>query len=626
MFDNIFNILTSKIDKLVKTTNDDILFDTTFQLPIFYTDKLQLSADIIKDLELSGPNGIIMDKDSINDGIYKVLFDIKQGDIFKTQMVKKWSEYYTTNVDFINDTIKVIKSPELTKIVVDVPIMDEKILTVWKDLKEDEYFLEKYSYMEWSYLENWNNSPLFLWLYACMNILSPIITILIPLIFFVFPVVLMVIFCQPFTFESYFTYLKELSRHHFIGNMIGVIDGSVQFSWDKIIGALVSILFYGISIYQNVISGYHFYNNMKLVNEHLITLRDYLASTNDRIETFLRIVSGDNAPSYGKFVAELKTHQATIIAMQREVTAIKDFAVDFKKCGELGTLLCAFYQFHKNPAFECTLKYTMGFNGYISSLVSLSAQYQKDAISSCTISKKALQIKKQYYPFLGKSNSVTNDITLDKNIILTGSNGCGKSTLMKTTLINVILSQQIGFGFYDSMTFMPYDSFHCYLNIIDTGANNDSLFMAQSRRSKDIMSAIVKGGAHLCILDEIFCGTEIKSCTDSCVAFINELLKNGDCRFILSTHIVDICKKRDVAKSGKVANYKMEVIESGDDIKNTYRLVPGISRVKGALSVFKNMDFPSDFIKYIRDNKNNIATIDAPPDAPVPGDVIAERL
>jgi DNA mismatch repair ATPase MutS len=188
---------------------------------------------------------------------------------------------------------------------------------------------------------------------------------------------------------------------------------------------------------------------------------------------------------------------------------------------------------------------------------------------------------------------------------------------MKTTLINVILSQQIGFGFYDSMKFTPYDSFHCYLNIIDTGANNDSLFMAQSRRSKDIMSAIVKGGAHLCILDEIFCGTEIKSCTDSCVAFINELLKNGDCRFILSTHIVDICKKRDVVKSGKVANYKMEVIESGDDIKNTYRLVPGISRVKGALSVFKKMDFPQDFIKYIRDNKsNNNGATNVPPDAP----------
>lgn len=92
MFDNIFNILTPTIDKPVKTADDSVLFDTTFQLPIFYTDKLQLSADIIKDLELRVPNGanngITDDKDGINHGIYKVLFDIKGGDIFKTQMVK----------------------------------------------------------------------------------------------------------------------------------------------------------------------------------------------------------------------------------------------------------------------------------------------------------------------------------------------------------------------------------------------------------------------------------------------------------------------------------------------------------------------------------------------------------
>jgi DNA mismatch repair ATPase MutS len=124
--------------------------------------------------------------------------------------------------------------------------------------------------------------------------------------------------------------------------------------------------------------------------------------------------------------------------------------------------------------------------------------------------------------------------------------------------------------------------------------------MAQSRRSKDIMLNIEKGGSHFCILDEIFCGTEIKSCTDSCIAFINELLKNPNCTFILSTHITKICKK----SFNNVINCKMEVIENGDDIKNTYKIVAGISNVKGALNVFKNMDFPADFINYIRNNKD----------------------
>lgn len=608
------------------------LFDTTFQLPIHYlTDKHKMSSDIIADLELvttnDNTNGTTTgtdDGDTCN-GIYKVLFDIKTGEIFKNQMVKKWSEYYTTDEQFINNTIDVIKSSDLIDNVdgrdISDIIMDETVVQIWKDLKEDEYFLEKYSYMEWQYLESFNNSPLFLWLYSCINIISPLLTILIPLLFFVFPVVLMIIFYQPFTFESYFAYLKELSKHHFIGNMIGIIDGSVDFGWDKIMGGLVSILFYGISIYQNIIGGFHFYNNMKRMNDHLISLRKYLSLTEQRIDTFLKIINNNVTPltTYDTFCTELKKQRTIIVEMQKEVDNVSEFAVDFKKCGELGTLLCAFYQFHKNPVYEETLKYTMGFNGYFGSLVALKTQYMDNIISSCSISSITsitpdtpdtpdtdganntdTVIKQQYYPLLG-IGGVKNDITLDKNIVLTGSNGCGKSTLMKTTMINIILSQQIGFGFYDKMSLVPYDKFHCYLNIIDTGANNDSLFMAQSRRSKDIMASIEKGGRHFCILDEIFCGTEIKSCTDSCIAFINELLKNRDCRFVLSTHITDICKKKF---GGKVANYKMEVIESGDDIKSTYRIVPGVSNVKGALSVFKNMDFPEDFINYIRSNKN----------------------
>lgn len=603
MFSSIFTINTPSIDKPETLNPENSLFDTIFQLPIYYLDdKHRLSQEIIKDLELNNTQN--KDDSIYNDGIYKILFDIKSGDIFKNQMVKKWSEYYTTNTYYINDTIKIIKSPLLID-EQDEIINDETMITIWKDLKEDNYFLEKYSYIEWSYLENWNNSSIFLWLYSCMNILSPILTLLIPLIFFIFPVILMIIFLKPLTLESYFIYLKELSKHHFIGNMIGVIDGSVNFSWDKLIGALVSILFYGISIYQNIIGGFHFYNNMKLVNNHLITLRNYLSLTNKRIECFISVIDKNDITTYNKFYDDLKVHQIIIKEMQNEVNNVSEFALDFKKCGDLGNLLCSFYQFHKNPLYEKTLKYSMGFNGYYTSLIILKSQYEKDNINYCTIINKnsdiKTSIKNQYYPFLGKMSSVKNDIILDKKIILTGSNGCGKSTLMKTLLINIILSQQIGFGFYEKLQFTPYDKFHCYLNIIDTGVNNDSLFMAQSRRSKEIMESIQTGDSHFCILDEIFCGTEIKSCTDSCIAFINELLKNPKCYFILSTHITKICKVK--FKNNTIANYKMEVIENDDDIKNTYKIIPGISTIKGALSVFKNMNFPKDFIKYIRENK-----------------------
>ena len=139
MFAGIFTLNTPSIKK--EETKKDYLFETTFQLPIYYLEnKHKLSTELIKDLELNNTQN---NSDTVkSDGIYKILFDIKTGEVFKNEMVKKWCEYYTTNTEYINDTIKIIKSPLLT----DNDkggISDESILTIWNDLKNDEYFLEK---------------------------------------------------------------------------------------------------------------------------------------------------------------------------------------------------------------------------------------------------------------------------------------------------------------------------------------------------------------------------------------------------------------------------------------------------------------------------------------------------
>lgn len=57
--------------------------------------------------------------------------------------------------------------------------------------------------------------------------------------------------------------------------------------------------------------------------------------------------------------------------------------------------------------------------------------------------------------------------------------------------MNIILSQQIGYGFYDSANINPYDYLHSYLNIPDT-SGRDSLFQAESRRCKEILDSLEK--------------------------------------------------------------------------------------------------------------------------------------
>ena len=63
-----------------------------------------------------------------------------------------------------------------------------------------------------------------------------------------------------------------------------------------------------------------------------------------------------------------------------------------------------------------------------------------------------------YFPNLKDNNPVKNSYEFNKHIILTGPNAAGKTTLLKTSLINVILNQQFGCGFYDKADLKLYDT------------------------------------------------------------------------------------------------------------------------------------------------------------------------
>ena len=63
-----------------------------------------------------------------------------------------------------------------------------------------------------------------------------------------------------------------------------------------------------------------------------------------------------------------------------------------------------------------------------------------------------------YHPAI--KNPVKNNININKSIIITGPNAAGKTTTIKATIINLLLTQQIGLGFFDSGTTNTFDYIH----------------------------------------------------------------------------------------------------------------------------------------------------------------------
>jgi DNA mismatch repair ATPase MutS len=295
--------------------------------------------------------------------------------------------------------------------------------------------------------------------------------------------------------------------------------------------------------------------------------------------------------------------------------AITPFKFSIAKAVQIGHIMYTFYQLYENAEYHDAMLYSFGFNGYMNNIYGLKEnidngkmnatiyqtqkQVSKEKTDKPNDKKKPL-FKKMYYPkFIDDKNIIKNDCDLNKNMIITGPNASGKTTTLKTVLINIILSQQVGFGCFDKLKMAPFDNIHSYLNIPDT-SGRDSLFQAEARRCKDILDCIESNGeeSHVAIFDELYSGTNPEEAVSSAYAFMDFIVKHDKVTCLLTTHYTKLCKK--LAKNKKIENYNMKTIQNNDNFEYTYLIENGISNVKGGIKVLSDMNYP----KEILDNTN----------------------
>lgn len=203
-------------------------------------------------------------------------------------------------------------------------------------------------------------------------------------------------------------------------------------------------------------------------------------------------------------------------------------------------------------------------------------------------------MKSAYYPILVDDKYVTNDIDLKKNLIITGPNAAGKTTMIKTAMVNILLSQQLGYGFYKKAKINCFQDLQCYINIPDT-SGRDSLFQAEARRCKEILeNNLDTSKRRFCIFDELFSGTNPYEAIGAASGFLKYLNKYDNITFVITTHFLDLCKKME--KEIRITNLHMEINNYNEDFIYTYKIVPGISNVKGGIKVLKDLGFPNEII------------------------------
>tara|TARA_R110002020_G_scaffold69025_8_gene179946 strand:+ start:353 stop:3409 length:3057 start_codon:yes stop_codon:yes gene_type:complete len=195
---------------------------------------------------------------------------------------------------------------------------------------------------------------------------------------------------------------------------------------------------------------------------------------------------------------------------------------------------------------------------------------------------------------------VPNDISLetDKNgILLYGTNAVGKSSLIKSIGISMILAQSGMYVPCSKFTYLPYKSIFTRILGNDNIFKGLSTFAVEMCELTTILTNCCKNS--LVLGDELCSGTEIYSALSIFASGVNSL-SNKKSSFIFATHfheLVNISEIKDLLNKNLIM-YHMSVQynQSEDMLVYNRKLEDGPGEGMYGLEVCKSLNMPRDFI------------------------------
>lgn len=194
---------------------------------------------------------------------------------------------------------------------------------------------------------------------------------------------------------------------------------------------------------------------------------------------------------------------------------------------------------------------------------------------------------------------VSNDIYLgeedSKGMLLYGINSAGKSSLMKSIGICVIMVQAGMYVPCDSMEIGPYTK--VFTRIL----SNDDIFRGQSTFTKEIIELrnimARADSASLVIGDELCSGTESVSAISIVSAGIVHLSRRNT-SFVFATHLHDLVNIEEVCALPNLKVYHLSVLYDEEKKRLVYdrKLKPGNGSTLYGIEVCRSLGLPNDFL------------------------------
>jgi DNA mismatch repair protein MutS len=204
---------------------------------------------------------------------------------------------------------------------------------------------------------------------------------------------------------------------------------------------------------------------------------------------------------------------------------------------------------------------------------------------------------------------IPNDIELSENgILLYGTNACGKSTLMKSIGLTLIMAQAGFFVPCSSLKYSPYTQM--FTRIL----NNDNIFKRQSSFAVEMgeLRSILKRSDNksLVLGDEVCSGTETTSAL-SIVSAALKTLSDIKCSFIFTSHLHQLMDINLVKKIDSLQVYHLKILYNKETEVLIYqrKLEKGSGPAIYGLEVCKSLNLGEEFISLARNVQMEISDI-----------------
>lgn len=551
------------------------------------TSRCHLGGDVLADLEMF---------DSYRNDETATLFSSIDRSILKGTKIflKHIIQNPICNIESINRRQELIKSIDpsvLTPLLREIKDFEQDLCWLFADKEEHIKSLEDMLFFRLCFLKPLNNIP---WALTSVNIykilVSPLLGILSPILYFVIPYYIIKLrYKINISFTNYirmmFTTSKILFEH-----------GGGWTTRLRYVSYIFSMIFYFQGIFNSLEISRTIFSLNKFVLNRVDNILAFFCKSNDILEI-----------AYCPDIAQVFFDAPTPLFYQSlgvEPISNNRFWLTTNFGKRLSFL----------KTIDATSAKTIVNQIYMVDMLNSVARLHSDSgfgFCKAVASKiPTVNIDRVWHPSINAALVVRNDINLSakKNAILTGPNAGGKSTLVKSILLSVLLAQTFGVVNAVDLSFTPFEFINSQISIPDC-KGKESLFEAEMHRCKFNLEHIrsMPSGFSFVIMDEIFNSTNPIEGIAGAYAIAKTLGSLKSTVVMFTTHYNYLTKLQRDTK--RFVNYKMDVSRTLNGFDFPYQLSAGVSKQYIALDLLRSKGFTDEIVDEALRIKNKLTRV-----------------